>query len=503
MLLADVVSTAAYVAATSARNGKIELLADLLRRTPPEDVAPTIGFLSGWPRQGRVGIGWATAWRNQDGGRATEPTLTVADVDAFFDRVLETVGKGSAKTRGELVSGLLGRATEAEADFIRRLFVGEMRQGALEGVITEAVAGASGAASSAVRRALMLSGDLGTTAEIALREGEAGLAEIGLEVLRPVLPMLASTAETTAEALGLTGLASVEWKLDGIRIQIHRAGDEVRAFTRNLNDVTERMPEVVEIVRSLPEERLVLDAEAIVLDADERPHLFQDTMSRVGRRTGAHEAALAPSFFDVLIAGDDQLLDLPLSERRKRLEGIAGDWRIPSIVTDDAGEAERFLDTAVTAGHEGVMVKALASTYQAGRRGKSWIKVKPAKTLDLVVLAAEWGHGRRRGWLSNLHLGARDPDGGFVMVGKTFKGLTDETLAWQTERFQEIETSREGITVWVRPELVVEIELDGVQSSTRYAGGVALRFARLKRYRPDRSPADADTIDAVRALLPR
>jgi DNA ligase-1 len=503
VLLADVVATAASVAATSARNGKIELLAELFRRTPPEDIAPTVGFLSGEPRQGRVGIGWATAWRNQDGGAAGAPSLTVADLDAFFDRVLGTVGKGSAQARSELVAGLLARATEAEADFIRRLFVGEMRHGALEGVIAEAVARAAGVSASAVRRANMLCGNLGKTAEIALRDGEAGLAEIELEVLRPVLPMLASTADTPEEALAISGLASVEWKLDGIRIQIHRAGDEVRAFTRNLNDVTERMPEVVEIVRSLPEERLVLDAEAIVLDADERPHLFQDTMSRVGRRTGANEVALVPWFFDVLVAGDEQLLDVPLSERRKRLEGIAGDRRIPSIVTDDGGEAERFLDAAVAAGHEGVMVKALSSTYQAGRRGKSWIKVKPAKMLDLVVLAAEWGHGRRRGWLSNLHLGARDPEGGFVMVGKTFKGLTDETLAWQTERFQEIETSREGITVWVRPELVVEIELDGVQTSTRYAGGVALRFARLKRYRPDKTPADADTIDAVRALLPR
>ncbi|MGH2784136.1 MAG: ATP-dependent DNA ligase [Actinomycetota bacterium] len=501
MLLANIVETASSVAATAARNGKVALLADLLRATPPDDVAPAIGFLTGEPRQGRVGIGWATAWR-AEGGAADEPTLTVADLDTFFARVQETVGKGSGKARSALVAELLQRATEPETDFIRRLFVGEMRQGALEGVVTEAVARAADVSSSAVRRALMLSGDLGRTAEVALALGEAGLGEIGLEVLRPVLPMLASTADSTADALAVAGRASVEWKLDGIRIQVHRAGSEVRTFTRNLNDVTERMPEVVEIVRSLPEERLVLDAEAIVLDADERPHLFQDTMSRVGRRAG-HDALLVPWFFDVLVAGDDQLLDLPLSLRRDRLAAIAGEWRIPSIVTDDAGEAERFLGEALGAGHEGVMVKALGSVYQAGRRGKSWIKVKPARTLDLVVLAAEWGHGRRRGWLSNLHLGARGPGGTFVMVGKTFKGLTDETLAWQTTRLQEIESSREGITVRVRPELVVEIELDGVQSSTRYPGGVALRFARLKRYRPDKAPSDADTIEAVRALLPR
>ena len=470
---------------------------------PPDEVRAAVGFLAGVPRQGRVGIGWATAWRVAMRSHVAQPTLTITHLDGFFDRVLETIGKGSAKARSELVSDLLHRATTQEADFIRRLFVGELRHGALEGVVTEAVAKAAGVKAASVRRALMLSGDLGRTAEVALAGGEAGLAGIALEILRPVQPMLASTADDPAAALAITGRASVEWKLDGIRLQVHRSGDEVRTFTRNLNDVTDRMPEVADVVRSLPEQRLVLDGEAIVLDTEERPHLFQETMSRVGRRTAEHEAVLVPWFFDVLVAGGEQLLDAPLSERRAALEGVADKWMIPSIVTDDAAEAQRFLDAALDAGHEGVMVKALGSTYQAGRRGKSWIKVKPARTLDLVVLAAEWGHGRRRGWLSNLHLGARDPDGGFVMVGKTFKGLTDETLAWQTARLQQIEASREGITVWVRPELVVEIELDGVQSSTRYSGGVALRFARLKRYRPDRSPADADTIDAVRALLPR
>ena len=503
MLLAEVVATARAVAATPARNAKIALIADLLKRLAPGEVPAAIGFLSGEPRQGRVGIGWATAWRASDAKPAAEPTLEIVDLDAFFDRVLEIVGKGSAKGRSALVSGLLDRATGDEADFIRRLFVGEMRHGALEGVVTEAVAKAAAVPAAAVRRAAMFSGDLGTTAAAALREGAKGLEAFGLEILRPVLPMLASTADTPAAALGITGRASVEWKLDGIRIQVHRSGDEVRAFTRNLNDVTERMPEVVDVVRSLPEGRLVLDGEAIVLGADERPHLFQETMSRVGRRSGEREAVLVPWFFDVLHAGDEHLLDAPLSERAERLASVAKDWRVPSIVTEDAEEAQRFLDAAIEAGHEGVMVKALGSAYQAGRRGKAWIKVKPARTLDLVVLAAEWGHGRRRGWLSNLHLGARDPAGGFVMVGKTFKGMTDETLAWQTTRLQEIESSREGITVWVRPELVVEIELDGVQTSTRYSGGVALRFARLKRYRPDRSPADADTIEAVRALLPR
>ena len=503
MLLAEVVSIADAVAGTASRNEKVLLLADLLRRVPLEELPAAIGFLSGEPRQGRVGIGWATAWRAEATKHAKDPTLTIADLDSFFDRILETVGKGSVKARSARVGDLLRRATDAEADFIRRLFVGEMRHGALEGVVTEAVAGAADVRAAAVRRALMLSGDLGRTAAIALTAGEDGLAGVGLEVLRPVQPMLASTADTPADALAVTGLASVEWKLDGIRIQVHRSGDEVRAFTRNLNDVTDRMPEVVSIVRSMPADPIVLDGEAIVLDADERPHAFQDTMSRVGRRSGEPEFALVPWFFDVVLVGDEQLLDAPLSERHERLERLVGEWRVPSIVTEDAEEAQRFLDSAMEAGHEGVMVKSLDSVYQAGRRGKSWIKVKPVRTLDLVVLAAEWGHGRRRGWLSNLHLGARDPEGGFVMVGKTFKGLTDETLAWQTARLQELESSREGITVWVRPELLVEIELDGVQSSTRYPGGVALRFARLKRYRPDKNPADADTIDVVRAFLPR
>jgi DNA ligase-1 len=502
MLLADVVAAADAVAATAARNGKIALLAGLLKRVPADDVPATVGFLAGEPRQGRVGIGWASAWRSE-ADAASQPSLTISDLDGFFDEIQATIGKGSAKARSELIAGLLGRATEPETDFIRRLFVGEMRHGALEGVVTEAVAKAADVKSASVRRAVMLSGDLGRTAAIALAGGEEGLASIGLQVLQPVQPMLASTADTPSEALAITGLASVEWKLDGIRIQVHRSGDEVRTYTRNLNDVTDRMPEIVEAVRAFSEKTLVLDGEAIVLDAEERPHLFQDTMSRVGRRTGDHESVLVPWFFDVLVAGEDQLLDAPLSERRSRLEEIAGTLRIPSIVTEDPEEAQGFLDSAVAAGHEGVMVKAAGSTYQAGRRGKSWIKVKPAKTLDLVVLGAEWGHGRRRGWLSNLHLGARDPGGTFVMVGKTFKGLTDETLRWQTDRLQQIESRREGITVFVRPELVVEIELDGVQTSTRYPGGVALRFARLKRYRPDKSPADADTIDAVRALMLR
>jgi DNA ligase-1 len=379
-----------------------------------------------------------------------------------------------------------------------------LRQGALEGVMAEAVAKAAEVPAAAVRRACMLAGDLGHTAAIALAEGRAGLEAVGLEVLRPVQPMLASTAPDVADAVSGLGLSSVEWKLDGIRLQVHKEGDTVRIFTRNLNDITDRMPEVVSIIQSLPVEQVVLDGEALTLADDARPQPFQDTMSRVGRRTGEPIATVAPHFFDCLHLDGDDLLDRPLLDRLAALERIAGPWRIPGEVTDDPAAAEEVLRAALAAGHEGVVVKGAQSPYEAGRRGKSWRKVKVARTFDLVVLGAEWGHGRRKGWLSNLHLGARDPrTGEFVMVGKTFKGLTDATLAWQTERFLELETRREGITVFVRPELVAEIALDGVQTSTRYPGGVALRFARLKTYRSDKNPAEADTIESIRVLLHR
>jgi DNA ligase-1 len=368
------------------------------------------------------------------------------------------------------------------------------------------VAKAAEVPAAVVRRACMLAGDLGHTAAIALAEGRAGLEAVGLEVLRPIGPMLASTAPDVAAAIKDLGLASVEWKLDGVRLQVHKRGDDVRIFTRNLNDITDRMPEVVEVIRGLAADQVVLDGEGLTLTEDLRPQPFQVTMSQVGRhqsatpevldrRTGAH-------FFDCLHLDGEDLLDRPLLERLAALERVAGPWRIPGEVTDDPAAAEAVLRASLAAGHEGVVVKGAASPYEAGRRGKSWRKVKVARTFDLVVLGAEWGHGRRKGWLSNLHLGARDPrTGEFVMVGKTFKGLTDATLAWQTERFLELETHREGITVFVRPEMVAEIALDGVQTSTRYPGGVALRFARLKTYRSDKSPAEADTIDSIRALL--
>jgi DNA ligase-1 len=504
--LADVVATSAAVAATRARSAKVASLVDLLQRVPASEIPVVVGFLIGAPRQGRVGIGWALLAPTADMEPRPEPTLTVREVDAAIDRIERTTGGGSVAARQNVVAEVFGRATASEVDFLRRLLLGDLRQGALQGVMTDAVAKAAGVPVNVVRRAAMLAGDLCRVAAVALDGGAEALADIGLEVLRPVLPMLAATAATVGAALEANGRSSVEWKLDGARIQAHRRGDEVRLFTRNLNDVTERLPGVVDVVRGLPVEDVILDGEvygAAVSEDGAGP--FQDTMSRFSRHDpdpgddGA--GALQVRFFDVLHVDGDDLIDRPLQERLAALERAAGTHRVPGILTADAAQAQAFADEALARGHEGVMVKSLASLYEAGRRGSAWRKVKPVKTLDLVVLAAEWGHGRRRGWLSNLHLGARDPDrGGFVMVGKTFKGLTDVLLTWQTEQLLERETEREGITVHVRPELVVEIALDGVQRSTRYPGGVTLRFARVKRYRDDKSAADADTIGAVRAL---
>ena len=527
MLLADVVDASRDVAATPARSGKIAALAGLLRRLEPDEVEAAVGFLVGEPRQGRIGVGWATLAKGIAARRSASPGepisadfvpetetipaqmeepagITIGELDRALSELAGTTGSGSVGARAALLDGLLARASAAEIDFIGDLLTGGLRQGALEGVMAEAVAKAAEVPATAVRRACMLAGDLGHAAAVALGEGRGGLEAIGLEVLRPVQPMLASTAADVGEAIAGLGAASVEWKLDGIRLQVHKRGGDVRIFTRNLNEITDRMPEVVDIVRRLPATAVVLDGEALTLTDDARPQPFQDTMSRVGRRTGEPVTTVTPHFFDCLHLDGEDLLDRPLLERLAALERVAGPWRIPGEVTDDAAAAAEVLRAALAAGHEGVVVKGAQSPYEAGRRGKSWRKVKVARTFDLVVLGAEWGHGRRKGWLSNLHLGARDPrTGAFVMVGKTFKGLTDATLAWQTERFLELETHREGITVFVRPEVVAEIALDGVQTSTRYPGGLALRFARLKTYRSDKDPAEADTIDSLRSLLER
>jgi DNA ligase-1 len=499
-LLADVVAAADAVAATSKRTAKRDALAGLFAQLAPDEVPVVVGFLLGEVRQGRIGVGWA-AIRDLDCPPSSEANLGVDEVDRAVSVLASTTGSGSQAARRSQLVALLSRATASEADFLGRLFVGEMRTGALAGVVTDAVAAASGIPAATVRRAVMLAGDLGAVARIALTDGREAVEAVGLEPLRAVQPMLASTSESVAAALGEVGEASVEWKLDGARIQVHRAGDDVRIYTRNLNDVTARLPEVVEVVLTFEAASFVLDGEVLgVMGPDQGPQAFQDTMSRFGR--GAGETALVPQFFDVLHVDGVDLIDEPLRTRRARLAGLVGPHVIPGTTTDDPAAGEAVLEEALAHGHEGVMVKAADSPYEAGRRGRSWRKVKPVHTLDLVVLAVEWGSGRRQGWLSNIHLGALDPDTGEpVMVGKTFKGMTDEMLAWQTERFQELETHRSGHTVHVRPEQVVEIALDGAQSSTRYPGGVALRFARVVRYRDDKSAHEADTLDAVRSLL--
>ena len=505
---ADLVATSAAVAATSARSEKVALLAERIRSFDgAEEIHCGVSFLTGEPRQGKVGVGWASLSSLSDRAAAALPTLSVGDIDGAIEELAGLGGSGSAAARASALSALFGACTREEGAFLVRLLTGELRQGALAGVVTDAVAKAAGVPLATVRRAAMLAGDLPRVAAIALAEGRAGLDAVGLRPLQPVQPMLASTSASVAEAMDTVGgdAVSVEWKLDGARVQAHRRGDEVRLFTRNLNDVTPRLGGVVDVVRSLPSaSSIVLDGEVIGLgEDDERPDAFQQTMSRFGRHDGDAGTGLVVRFFDVLHLDGRDLIDEPLSDRLQVLADVAGPWRVPGVVTGDVDEASAFADGALALGHEGVMVKSLASAYEAGRRGGSWRKVKPVRTLDLVVLGAEWGHGRRQGWLSNLHLGARDADtGAFVMVGKTFKGLTDALLAWQTERLQSLATHERGIAVFVRPELVVEIALDGAQSSTRYPGGVALRFARVKRYREDKSPEEADTLDAVRALLP-
>jgi DNA ligase-1 len=498
-LLADVVSASKSVTDTAARSRKIAILADLLRRLQAGEVPIAVGFLTGVPRQGRVGVGYSTVY-GLDVMPADDPSVTIAELDDLIARVLETRGGGSAARRRELLEALLSRATAEEGDFVKRLFTGGLRQGALAGVMTDAVAKAAGVPGELTRRALMLSGDLAQTAELAMTSGEDGLRGVGFELFRPVLPMLASTAESAGEAVGGFERASVEWKLDGIRIQVHRRGDEVRIYTRNLNEITGSLPGIADAVRRLPLAQAVFDGEALWM-GHEGPAAFQDTVAQIDG--DAPLEGVTTFLFDVLHVDGDDLLDTALESRRARLEAVAPELAIPGAVTSDPATAERVLDEALRAGHEGIVVKDASSLYAAGRRGKAWRKVKPVRTYDLVVLGAEWGHGRRQGWLSNLHLGARDAEnGGFVMVGKCFKGLTDGLLTWQTEALLERETARKGIAVLVRPELVVEIALDGVQASTRYAGGVALRFARVKRYRPDKSAEEADTIGDLRALLP-
>ena len=506
MLLDELVQTSRRVAGTSGRLAKIEQLAQLLRRVDPEEIETAIAFLSGAPRQGRIGISYAALRAARSETPVATPTLKLASVDGVLQRLATTAGKGSAQVKEQLLRELFDRATAGEQEFLVRLGVGELRQGALEGLVTEAVARAAALDADAVRRATMLAGDLGRVAHAALTRGAAGLADFRIELFRPLQPMLAQAADDVRDALTRLGEAAFEYKLDGARIQVHKGRDRVRVFSRQLNDVTSAVPEVVVAAGRLALNEAILDGEAIALRADGTPLPFQVTMRRFGRKLDVArlqaELPLAAFFFDILYADGVALLDRPYAQRFAALAAaVPQEQRAPRLVTADASAAAAFFDRAIAAGHEGLMAKALAARYDAGARGAAWLKVKPAHTLDLVVLAAEWGHGRRRGRLSNLHLGARDPEeGGFVMLGKTFKGMTDEMLEWQTRELLARETHRDSYVVYVRPELVVEIAFNGIQASPQYPGGVALRFARVVRYRPDKGPDQADTIATVREL---
>jgi len=507
VLLKSLVDTSGEISATRSRSAKIRLIAAALRSAEPDEVQTVVSYLAGELRQRRIGVGWRSLQTLPS--PASEPTLTVAEAHEAFERMGAVSGSGSQAARTELVDDLFGRATADEQRYLSLLVMGELRQGALDGVMLTAVAEASGVPDPVVRRAVMLCGATGPVAAAALTGGEQALDRFGLEVGRPLRPMLAASAPDVPTALAKVaadGEAALEWKVDGIRVQVHRDRDDVRVFTRSLDDITARVPEIVETVRALPGSALVLDGEAVALDDLGRARPFQATGSRTASSANVDElrrqVPLTPYFFDLLHLDGTDLLDLPASRRHQQMAAVVPErQRMPRLVTGDLSAAADFFAEAVAAGHEGVVVKRLDDPYEAGRRGSGWVKVKPRHTLDLVVLAAEWGHGRRQGWLSNLHLGARDDEtGDFVMLGKTFKGMTDEMLTWQTERLLELETRRDRYAVYVRPELVVEIAFDGVQTSPRYPAGMALRFARVLRYREDKAASETDTVSTLRAI---
>ncbi|MET9764799.1 ATP-dependent DNA ligase [Streptomyces sp. NPDC006372] len=508
MLLYRLARVSQEVAATSARSRKTALLAELFREAEADDVPIVIPYLAGRLPQGRIGVGWKVLSRPV--APAAEPGLTVRDVDVRLSELAKVSGPGSQAERARLVGALMGAATEDEQRFLIGLLTGEVRQGALDAVAVEGLAQATGAPPADVRRAVMLAGSLQAVAEALLADGPAALDRFRLTVGRPVWPMLAHSASSVAEAVDKLGACAVEEKLDGIRIQVHREGDSVRLYTRTLDDITDRLPEVTSAALKLRGERFILDGEVISFDEGGRPRSFQETAGRVGSRTDVATAARAvpvsPVFFDALSVDGHDLLDLPFAERHAELARLVPEpMRVRRTTVsrpDDVRTAEEFLAGTLERGHEGVVAKALDAPYSAGRRGASWLKVKPVHTLDLVVLAAEWGHGRRTGKLSNLHLGARTADGGLAMLGKTFKGMTDAMLTWQTERLQGIAVEDNGYVVTVRPELVVEIAYDGLQRSTRYPAGVTLRFARVVRYREDKRPEDADTVETLLAAHP-
>ncbi|HSV40671.1 MAG TPA: ATP-dependent DNA ligase [Nocardioidaceae bacterium] len=504
MLLSEIVRTSSEVAATRSRLAKAAAIAAALKAAGPDEIEVVAAFLAGAPRQRRTGVGWRGL--SDLPAAADHGALTVSEVDAALEAISGLSGAGSQAARSAAVADLFGRATAEEQRFLRALVFENLRQGALDSVLLDAIAKAAGVPPAAVRRAAMFSADSGPIAAAALSGGEQALLSFSLVVGRPVRPMLASPATSMADAVAkVAGPFAVDAKLDGIRIQVHRADDDVAIFTRSLDDITDRLPEVVAAVRALPTKEVVLDGEAIALRPDGRPRLFQETASRIGSSASVEALRetipVTPYFFDLLHVDGVDLIDTPAAERFERLASVLPpELVVPRIITADPSSATGFFTDTVATGHEGVVVKDLASTYDAGRRGSSWLKVKPRHTLDLVVLAVEWGSGRREGWLSNIHLGARDPSGGFVMLGKTFKGMTDDMLTWQTERFLSLETSRSGHVVHLDPVQVVEIAFDGVQRSSRYPGGMALRFARVLRYRDDKSAAEVDTVDTVRAL---
>jgi DNA ligase-1 len=505
MLFAKVVETSRRVSQTSRRLEKIDLLASLLRQLDLDDVETVVGFLSGQPRQGRIGVGYATL-RDAAAPAAEHPALEVREIDRALETLASTEGPGSERRKRELLSSVLARATQPEQEFLVALLMGELRQGALEGVMLEGLAKAAAIDADRVRRAAMMAGDVGRVARAAIESGAAGLEQFDVRLFRPVQPMLAQTAEDVEGALGELGEAALEYKFDGARVQVHRAGGEVRVYSRSLNNVTAAVPEIVEAALALPVKEAILDGEALSLTSAGRPQPFQVTARRFNRKLDLErmraELPLRPFWFDLLYLDGASLIDEPQARRFSSLEALAfPEAVVPHLRTADADRAAEFLRQALERGHEGIMAKAIEAGYAAGSRGQSWLKIKHAHTLDLVVLAAEWGHGRRRGWLSNLHLGARDAGkGGFAMLGKTFKGLTDEMLAWQTAELLKLEAGRDSYTVYVEPKLVVEIAFNEIQISPRYPSGLALRFARVKRYRPDKSASEADTFQTVQKL---
>ncbi|MBV9302969.1 MAG: ATP-dependent DNA ligase [Acidobacteriaceae bacterium] len=505
MRLDNLVETSRRIADTTKRLEKVGLLAELLRKLEGEEIEIGVAYLSGRTRQGRIGIGYATI-RDAATSAAETPNLKLIDVDRAIDAIAAVEGSGSEQRKRELLRTLFARGTREEQHFMTRLLLGELRQGALEGLMLDSLARASGIPAARIRRAAMMAGDSVTIARAALEQSERGLSRFDVQLFRPVQPMLAQTAEDVAEALDELGEAALEYKFDGARVQAHKSGADVIVFSRGSNDVSEAIPEIVEGVRALPAQNAILDGEVLSLDAEGRPQPFQITMRRFGRRLDvdrmAKELPVVPFWFDAIYLNGGPLIDEPQARRFAALEGLVPPGTlVPHVVTANRERAEDFVHEALQRGHEGVMAKSITAGYAAGARGQSWLKIKKPRTLDLIVLAAEWGNGRRQGWLSNLHLGARDTQkGGFAMLGKTFKGLTDEMLAWQTQELLKLEIARDSYTVHVEPKLVVEIAFNEIQVSPRYARGLALRFARVKRYRPDKSAAESDTFETVQRL---